>query len=484
MKGIFIKKSISNLLNETQKQLKKASSQRIQIGVTGLSGSGKSTFVTSLITQLLTANSVAKLPFVELINENRWLGAKLSNHENGEYMRFPYEESVHNLQQLDSWPNPTTRESRIVLELTYIAKSSIWSKFWPERTLEIELIDYPGEWLSDIPLLDLDYFAWSAEISTNLKPFRDFDEAKVFKKKILSLHKAIQSGKDEPVSENSIKYLQVVEAYKSWLRAIHDNTNQYVILQPGRFLSPGHLENTPLLNFFPWDLNQFPLNEECSIIPLLKNRFRTYQKKVITPFLTDFFSGCSRQVILVDLVNAVNGGKEEVNKLQQILKNVFKIHDYGTNNWLRRLINPNIEKILVATSKADLLPPDQHRKMQLLLSSLLTNEIDTLKQKGCSYNALAISSIRATENRVISENGHDIQAVCGRLEQVADDQENWVTVIPADFPESVKLLEVKNGHGLQNLKFSPPQNWRLGKDALPHIRMDQVIDFLVGDLMG
>ncbi len=439
--------------------------------------------MTSLITQLLTANTVAKLPFVELINEGRWLGARLSNHENSEFVRFPYEESIHNIHQLQLWPEPTTSESHILLELHYAVRPSITSRIWPTRTLEVELIDYPGEWLADLPMLNQSYFAWSAEIINHLSSFSELEQAQLFLQKLSIIHNKMKLDKNFKMNENDIDFLQATSAYKGWLAAILQRGEPNLLLQPGRFLSPGHLENTPLLNFFPWDLNQFPLKEDDSIISLLKKRYKSYQKKVVSPFITDFFGGCSRQIILLDLVNTVGAGKVEVERLQQLVQEVFKIHEYGTNNWLRRMINPNIEKILVASSKADLLTPDQHRRMQHLLGDLVRGEAGKISTQGCDYKALAISAIRATETRLISEQGKQIQAVCGRVKVDADSSPEWVTVIPGDFPESMSQLAVTTQQCGANLHFLPPENWQLGQQALPHIRMDQVIEFLVGDLM-
>jgi len=474
------------MLKSTNKRFKELTSQRIQLAVTGLSGSGKTTFITSLITQLITANTVAKLPFVEFINENRWLGGKLENHKNSEFVRFAYEESIHRLQKLAQWPGSTNQESHIVLELCYLVKPSLSAKIWPKRVLELEIIDYPGEWLADIPMLNMHYFEWSKQILNQLKTFSDLPEGEIFAEKMRQLQKNVQQPSTEKLSENSTAFTHAVEAYKNWLNAIKKKSRYCLFLQPGRFISPGHLLQTPLLNFFPWDLTLYPLKINSPILHLVEHKYRTYQTQVIKPFVKDFFSRCSRQIILVDLISAVNAGTEAVLQLQKLLKSSLQVYQYGSNNWFRRLIKPNIEKVLMTSSKADLLPPDQHRKMQQLLSSLLVDGDNPLLESSCQFKALAISAIRATENRIITEKGQEIQAVCGRLLH-ADlnniDSDRWVTVVPGSFPDSLEDLAGLDKTMIDVHQFKPPENWQLGENALPHIRMDQVIEFLLGDLL-
>ena len=37
------------------------------------------------------------------------------------------------------------------------------------RTLTLDIVDYPGEWLLDLPLLDKSYEQWSAETLAHLR---------------------------------------------------------------------------------------------------------------------------------------------------------------------------------------------------------------------------------------------------------------------------------------------------------------------------
>ena len=48
----------------------------VNLAVTGLSGSGKTAFITSLVNQLIEANEAAHLPFFSVVRESRLVGVK------------------------------------------------------------------------------------------------------------------------------------------------------------------------------------------------------------------------------------------------------------------------------------------------------------------------------------------------------------------------------------------------------------------------
>src|ERR1019366_6582744 len=78
--------------------------------------------------------------------------------------RFDYEEHLSALTGLDRrWPHSTRRISELRVSLEYKRKStSMFSRSGTAR-LDIDIVDYPGEWLLDLPLLDKSYARWSLE---------------------------------------------------------------------------------------------------------------------------------------------------------------------------------------------------------------------------------------------------------------------------------------------------------------------------------
>ena len=81
------------LMSHTYQRLR---GQRFCLGVTGLSRSGKSTFITSLINQLLN-HDTANLPGFAPVLTERLMGVKLHPPEDTDLKTFDYEESYRTI---------------------------------------------------------------------------------------------------------------------------------------------------------------------------------------------------------------------------------------------------------------------------------------------------------------------------------------------------------------------------------------------------
>ena len=58
------------------------------------------------------------------------------------------------------WPESTRRISQLRLTIEY-ASTKFWKRQLGRERLHIDIVDYPGEWLLDLPLLAIDYREWS-----------------------------------------------------------------------------------------------------------------------------------------------------------------------------------------------------------------------------------------------------------------------------------------------------------------------------------
>jgi predicted YcjX-like family ATPase len=56
----------------------RALERHLRLGVTGLSGSGKTAFITSLVHQLTQGDNSGNLPFFDVVQQQRYLGGQLS----------------------------------------------------------------------------------------------------------------------------------------------------------------------------------------------------------------------------------------------------------------------------------------------------------------------------------------------------------------------------------------------------------------------
>src|SRR6266550_2070456 len=128
----------------------------VRLGVTGLSGAGKTVFITALVHQLLHGG---RLPVFEALSSGRIARTRLEPQPDDAVPRFDYETHVHALTEERRWPESTTRisELRLVIEYQSARRST------RNRTLTLDIVDYPGEWLLDLPLLTTSYAQWSAD---------------------------------------------------------------------------------------------------------------------------------------------------------------------------------------------------------------------------------------------------------------------------------------------------------------------------------
>src|SRR5476649_2671967 len=126
----------------------------VRLGVTGLSRAGKTVFITALIHGLTRGG---RFPVFEPLASGRIARARLAPQPDDAVPRFDYERHVHTLIDERTWPNSTVDISELRLVIDYQRPNGA------ERTLTLDIVDYPGEWLLDLPLLDKSYAQWSAE---------------------------------------------------------------------------------------------------------------------------------------------------------------------------------------------------------------------------------------------------------------------------------------------------------------------------------
>ena len=94
----------------------------IRLAVTGLSQSGKTAFITSLVQNLLSAaEQSARLPFLHASAERRILSVRLVTPEDVGPPRFPLRETVTALAaDPPRWPASTTDLRRLLMSLEFL----------------------------------------------------------------------------------------------------------------------------------------------------------------------------------------------------------------------------------------------------------------------------------------------------------------------------------------------------------------------------
>ena len=132
----------------------------VRLGVTGLSRAGKTVFITALVHGLLRGG---RFPVFEPLASGRIAGARLAPQPDDAVPRFDYERHVRAIVIEREWPDSTRQISELRVVIDYQSASGAM------RTLTLDIVDYPGEWLLDLPLLGKSYEQWSAETLAHLR---------------------------------------------------------------------------------------------------------------------------------------------------------------------------------------------------------------------------------------------------------------------------------------------------------------------------
>lgn len=457
-----------HLTHEIQNLIDRGRDRQLRLAVTGLSRAGKTAFLTSLVNQLRHAGIDARLDLLKSAREERLLGAQRVSQPDLEIPRFPYDEAMASLGSTPPhWPEPTRGISELRLQLRYRTRR-VRGLLGDTATLTLDLIDYPGEWLLDLPLLEHDFLSWSEAQLQGLGPERQQYAEKW--QRAVSEHKP-----DDTVDESRLA--ELAELYAASLRQAREAG--FSNLQPGRFLLPGDLQGAPVLQFFPLpgvgenDRQTLESLPASSLYQTLKKRFRYYQQHVVKPFYREHFRRFDRQIVLVDVLGALNAGPERFQDLSRALATLMRSFDYGKRSLMSRLFSPRIDRLAIAATKADHVTPDQHANLVTLLESLLAEPIKDLRYADVPVRAFSLASIRATEPREVDNDGKRQLALRGHgLEG------DPLLLYPGDVPAKLPDPDFWQRQGFAFTAFRPAP---AGAEALPHIRMDAALEWLMGD---
>ena len=199
------------------------------------------------------------------------------------------------------WPNSTADISELRLVIDYQRQNGA------ERTLTLDLVDYPGEWLLDLPLLDKSYEQWSAE---SLRCRAQAPRAQLAE----AWHAHLATLDAERAADEQAA-LTAARLFTDYLRACRDERYAMSLLPPGRFLMPGDLAGSPALTFAPLDLPGDG-RPSGSLWAMMERRYEAYKDVVVRPFFRDHFARLDRQIVLVDALAALNAGPEAVRDLE------------------------------------------------------------------------------------------------------------------------------------------------------------------------
>jgi predicted YcjX-like family ATPase len=471
----FINKAQLNKLKQKASDIVNRSiDQHITLAVTGLSRSGKTAFITSLVNQLLNEGNNSQLSFFNVVHQGRYIAAKRVPQKHLHISRFEYDGALSALcQSPPKWPKPTNGISELRLAVRYQPKDSLLKYATESATLYIDITDYPGEWLLDLPMLSLTFEQWSKQTTELLKQAPRSEHAQGFLDKLAEFD-AFASVDEAVLAQLSQEYTDLLLLFRHQLGLS--------VIQPGRFILPGELEDAPILQFFPYsgfddiDSNDYQNAKDDCYIGMLRARFTEYKERVVRRFYKEHFINFDRQIVLADCLTPLNKGPESFADLQHAMAMIMESFQYGQSSLLSRLFSPKIDRLLFAATKADHVTPEQHGNLVSLLNKLVFQTKQALSFDAIKMKTIAIASVKVTKVGKSLYQGHNIPVIKGR--QLSNGQ--MITLFPGAVPASIPTLDYWQKQAFNYIAFSPIEP-ASSDECLPHLRMDQMLQFLLGD---
>jgi len=454
----------------------------VRLGVTGLTHAGKTVFITALVHNLVHGG---RLPMFRAYASGRVTGAALEPQPDDSVPRFDYEQHVDALVSARIWPDSTRQISELRLTVRYESASFLGRTIGSGK-LHIDIVDYPGEWLLDLPLLGKSYADWSAS---------------AIAKADTAGHRALASswlarlvGVDPRAPENETTARELSAAFTAYLRGLRALDGAIATEPPGRFLMPGDLDNSPALTFCPLP-NVGPGEPQGSLARMMERRYESYKSVVVRPFFRERFARLDRQIVLVDVLTALNGGPQAIAELEDALSGILACFRLGRTGWLSGLVSRRIDRILFAATKADHLHHGDHDRLEAILGHIVARAVQRAKFAGAKVEVLALASVRATREASVTTAGETLPSIIGvplpgeKIDGRSFDGATEVALFPGDLPDDAAKAVSADAFpvDVRFVRFRPPKLERTAEGltlSLPHIRLDRALEFLLGDKLA
>lgn len=434
----------------------------MRIGVTGLARAGKTAFLTSVAANLLasataTGAGLAALPALAARLGGRGVRVARAPAGASAMPRFDIDRHVAALAaDPPRWPERTDAVSLLALDLD-IDRAGV-AGMLPPRRLRLEFLDYPGEWLLDLPLLRQDFAQWSAAA---LRRLEGRAEARAFLAFAHGLPRAAPAEESLAATGHAL--------YRAALHRLRDEA-RLSFLQPGRFLMPPPGPEPPWMGFFP-------MAGDGGLASLLRARYDAYRAAVRRELADPLFAAPDRLVVLADLLGALHAGEVAFADAAAALSAVAGglgwsrlpalLAGLGLPAWLAG----GIRRIAFAATKADHVAERQRANLAALMRGLVAGS-----DAGAAF---AISSVRCTEDFVWSLDGRNVSAVRGR--QIGQG------VLTRSYPGEVPHAAPEPGfwaHAFLALpEFEPLRPPEGGRAGVPQLGLDRLLAWLLEDVL-
>ncbi len=477
-----------------------------RVAVVGMSNSGKTVFLTSLVNHL-TRHDERLLPLGDGRIRVAW--EPLGSQPRPTFLSvdglemFPYAESREALHRRE-WPPKTREVTGIGLNLS-IPRTGVRKLAGGRRHLRLEFIDFPGERLGDMTMAGQDYEEWSdavlqfitrtPEYAGLARPFMDCCRTQADEATILQAYR-------ETLARFAYNYLPFVTPSSFTLGAnrslrLADPARPDLGPAPaagsvpsmGVRINPdvGALAAERIVGLtFEAQFCPLPAGLRESRRELAKafaERYRDYRRHVADD-LARRFRSCNHLVVLLDLTTFLAGGVGTFNGCRQMLKLLMAYAEPGVPSgmsgldqllawlsWGRFQLNP-IRRLSLVATKAD----KAHEADRGNLTALMGDMADMLVEPYVRRNKLQIRYYACSA--VDSTRSYPDMTLAGR----------WAVEGEGFSPEPVKLRASRvpdrwpdqwaaGQYHFPDCAPEPPEN----SGAAPrHIGLAPLCDFILG----
>lgn len=461
-------------------------SPSLRLGVTGLSRAGKTVFISALVHNLIHGG---RLPLFEAQKSGRIARAFLEEQPDDAVPRFQYEDHIAALVNDRVWPESTRAISELRLTIEFESASG-WNRMFSAGKLSLDIVDYPGEWLLDLPLLGKSFADFSREaMGMAALPVRaDLSEG----------WRALAATIDPNADADEMTARRLAESFAAYLKACKLDERALSTLPPGRFLMPGDLEGSPALTFSPLLALGDRRPRSGSLQAMMERRYEAYKTHVVKPFFREHITRLDRQIVLIDAMQALNAGPGAMADLERAVTEILSCFRPGRGNFLTDLFSRRIDRILVAATKADHLHHESHDRLQAIVRRLADRAVTRANFTGADVDVVAMAAVRATREGTVKQGRETLPVIIGtplkgeRINGDTFDGKAETAIFPGDLPEKADaVFDVSgsqqpdaDGPAIRFVRFRPPKLERTAEGvtlSLPHIRLDRALQFLIGD---
>jgi uncharacterized protein len=437
----------------------------IRIGITGLARAGKTALLTSLSANLLALSAGRPaLPAVSDRLRGRRLRVSIAPAAASNIPRFEVASHIAALAaDPPRWPARTTAVSILALDVD-VPRDGLLAPLGPQRR-RLEFLDYPGEWLLDLPLLSQDFAAWSEATLRRLETPKSAETARAF----LGFVRGLPAG----VAADEALTLSGHRLYTDVLHRMRDEEG-LAFLQPGRFLMPPPGAPPPWTQFFP-------LPGQSPLAKLMRARFNAYVEAVRRDLMSPMFGDLDGLVVLSDLLSALHQGQPAFADAQLALTAAADAlrWDRSWTDWLAafarfELPPSSIGRVAFAATKADHIASRQRGNLAALM-----RRVTRVPEGGATSAVFAIASVRCTEDVVETLAGRPVSAVRGRIIGEPRPARFYPGEVPDGLPEDMfwqhRFLALPD--------FEPMRLPEAGRGGIPQLGLDALVAFLLADIL-